>query len=124
MEKIKSLWIDDLRNPEKYLSSDELVGLVWKNEAWSARKYLFTEVLNEIEILYLDNFLGDKSITGEKILSKISFKVGREGYFENLKTVYLHTSEDSILEKCLDLYTEKLNAAGIELLKAPYIRKF
>lgn len=122
MEKLKSLWIDDMRNPEKHLNKEDLVGLVWKNEAWDARKYLFTDALNEIEILYLDNFLGDKSITGEKILSKVAFKVGREGYFEKLKKVYLHTSDDRILDKCLELYSERMNAAGVELFKAPYRR--
>ena len=120
MENLKSLWIDDLRDPKKFLDEKDLEGLVWKQEAWEARKYLFNEALNSIETLYLDNFLGDKSITGEKILSKLAFKVGREGYFEKLKTVYLHTSDDIILNKCIEAYGERMRIAGVKLLKAPY----
>lgn len=111
------LWIDDIRNPEHFLGEEGAEGVVWKNEAWSARKFLFMEVNQEVEILYLDNFLGDRSITGEKIISKLSYRIKD---FPKLKIVYLHSSDDNVVSRILENYKDRFNKAGVELVDAPY----
>lgn len=112
-----NLWIDDLRDPKGYLNEEELKNVIWKNEAWNARKTLFQDLKDEIEILYLDNFLGDKTITGEKILGMLSFKLKR---FPNLKVVNLHSSDHSVVKRLLDQYTEKFKEHNIVLKKSDY----
>jgi len=111
------LWIDDIRSPENFLSKEQVEGIVCKNEAWSARTFLFKEVNEDIEVLYLDNFLGDRQITGETMLSTLSFRVKT---FPKLKKIYLHSSDDRVVARCIEKYKEKLAEHGIELIDAEY----
>lgn len=112
-----NLWIDDLRDPKNYLNEEELKNVIWKNEAWSARKTLFHEMKSEIEVLYLDNFLGDRTITGEKILGMLSFKLKN---FPNLKVVNLHSSDHGVVERLLEQYADKFKKHNIILKKSDY----
>lgn len=111
------LWIDDQRTPAKYLGKEKAESIVCKNEAWSARNFLFKEVNNDVEVLYLDNFLGDRQITGETILSMLSFRIKN---FPKLKKIYLHSSDDRVVARCIKDYKEKFSENGIELIDAEY----
>lgn len=111
------LWIDDIRNPERFLGKEKAEGVVWKNEAWSARIYLFKEVNEDIETLYLDNFLGDHQITGESMLGTLAFRIKK---FPKLKQIYLHSSDDRVVARCIEKYKEKFAENDIELIDAPY----
>lgn len=111
------LWIDDVRNPERFLGKEKAEGVVWKKEAWSARNYLFKEVSEDIDTLYLDNFLGDRQITGESMLETLVFRLRK---FPKLKKIYLHSSDDRVVDRCIEKYKEKLAEHGIELIDAEY----
>lgn len=111
------LWIDDIRNPERFLGKEKAEGIVWKKEAWSARNYLFKEVNEDIDTLYLDNFLGDRQITGESMLETLAFRLRK---FPKLKKIYLHSSDDRVVDRCIEKYKEKLAEHGIELIDAEY----
>ena len=121
MEEIKCFWIDDLRDPKYSLDGERLEGVVWETDARRGRDRLMSEINNSVEVVYLDNFLGNRTITGEGILAKMSYKL-EKGIFPNLKKVYLHTSDNEVLKRCLSLYKERFERNGIELLEADYSR--
>jgi len=116
MEQVATeLWIDDLRDPSKILPnfSDKVV---WKKEAWEARNYLFRDAAPMLEVLYLDNNLGDADVSGEDLLSFVAFRLER---YPNLKQVYLHSSDDVAIERMLS-YKSHFDKANVALDVAPY----
>lgn len=126
---MKILWLDDLRDPRYFLGEEKSKGIVWEKNARIGRRILFAqETTNEIEVLHLDNFMGDRTITGETILDKISYKItcrsmenrNEHTYLKNLKTVYLHSSDEAVIQRCLDKHKEKLAQYGVSLEKATY----
>ena len=118
--KLKQLWIDDLRDPMRYLGPASK-DVMWKYEAWDARSYLFSdEVASVLEVLYLDNHLDDDDITGEDLLAMVAF---RTEMFPCLKTVYLHSSDDEAVARMLRNYGSLLEKENIQLVEAPYREK-
>lgn len=110
------VWVDDLRDPKRFIG-EHAEKVLWLKEARPAINYLLKEVSDQVEVLYLDHFLGDRTFTGESIVSKISYRLDN---FTKLKTIYLHSSDDAVVEKVLSRFKEKFENAGIELLEAPY----
>lgn len=118
--KLKQLWIDDLRDPMRYLGPASK-DVMWKCEAWDARGYLFSdEVASVLEVLYLDNHLDDDDITGEDLLAMVAF---RTEMFPCLKTVYLHSSDNDAVARMLRNYSSMLEEVNIQLVEAPYREK-
>lgn len=116
-DKLKQLWIDDLRDPMQYLGRASK-DVMWKFEAWDARDYLFNEdIASTLEILYLDNHLDDDDITGEDLLSMVAF---RANMFPCLKIIYLHSSDNEAVMRMLKNYSNMLKEANIQLVEAPY----
>jgi hypothetical protein len=111
---IKRLWIDDMRKAEHYL--DNVDGVVSESDARLARK-LVIENEDTVEIIYLDNFLGHPSITGEHIMGRINYRLDK---FKNLKKIYLHSSDDKVVARTLERHKESFKAHGIDVIDAPY----
>lgn len=111
---VKRLWIDDMRKAERYL--DNVDGVVSESDARLARK-LVIESEDTVEIIYLDNFLGHPSITGEHIMDRINYRIER---FKNLKTIYLHSSDDKVVARTIERHKESFKAHGIDVIDAPY----
>lgn len=112
---VSKLWIDDIRKAENFLGKDA-EGVVSMSEARSARKYLVDNA-ETIEVLYLDNFLGHQTITGENIMEKIRYRLQ---FFKKLKTIYLHSSDNSVVARILERHKEHFKEHGVDVVDAPY----
>lgn len=111
------VYIDDIRDPHKYLTAEQAEGIVWLKEAWAARNFLI-EHQAEIEVLHLDNWLGDDYITGKDIFFMVAGECmwgGREE-FANVKQIYLHSSDTDVVDELIEEYAEKLSKVGVELI--------
>lgn len=111
------IYIDDIRDPEKYLSPELADGIVWLKEAWEARNFLI-EHKAEIEVLHLDNWLGDDFITGKDIFFMVAGDClwGDREEFANVKQIYLHSSDTDVVDELMEEYAEPLLKVGIELI--------
>ena len=111
------VWIDDLRKAENFLDNPE--GVVSISEARLARKYV-VENAETIEVLYLAHFLGHQTITGEHMMEKIRYRLE---LFKNLKTIYLHSSDNKVVARTLERHQEHFKEHGINVIDAPYREK-
>ncbi|SOK59246.1 hypothetical protein [Yersinia phage fHe-Yen9-03] len=110
------VYIDDIRDPKKYLTPEQADGIVWIKEAWNARNFL-VEHESVIEVLHLDNYLDDEFITGTDIFFMVAGETiwGDRSEWANLKTIYLHSSDTDVIEKLMK-YKDELQTAGVELI--------
>ncbi|QOI71917.1 hypothetical protein pEaSNUABM50_00441 [Erwinia phage pEa_SNUABM_50] len=109
------VYVDDIRNPQNHLSSEQAADVVWIKEWWDARNFIFYNNL-EIEVIHLDNYLGDRTHTGADLLRMITYRF-RRGEFPKLKQIYLHSSDKDIVNKLYDTHIERCTEAGVELIK-------
>lgn len=109
------VYVDDIRKPENHLTPEQAEGIILKTEWWEARNFIFdnSEV---IEVIHLDNFLGDRNHTGADILRMVTYRLKR-GTFPNLKQIYLHSSDKDVVNKLYDAQIERCKEAGVELIK-------
>lgn len=111
------VYVDDLRDPKHYLSPELAEGIVWLKEAWEARNFL-VEHEAEIEVLHLDNYLDDDYITGKELFMMVAGETmwgGREEW-ANLKQIYLHSSDEDVIEELMENYAEPMRKAGVEVI--------
>lgn len=112
------VFIDDIRDPNNHLSTEDAEGIIWLKEWWEARNFVLNNSL-ELEVIHFDNFLGDpQHRTGADILSSVMYRLGRNK-FPKLKQIYLHSSDESVVHKLYEQYNERCLANGIELIKNP-----
>lgn len=109
------VYVDDIRNPENHLTSEQSDGIIWIKEWWAAKNFIFDNS-GEVEVIHLDNFLGDRKHTGADILSMVTHRLKR-GTFPNLKQIYLHSSDKDVVEKLYNSQIERCISAGVELIK-------
>ena len=109
------VYVDDIRNPENHLSTELAQGIHWKKEWWEAKNFIFNNS-EEIEAIHLDNFLGDRTHTGADILHMVVRHLKR-GIFPKLKQIYLHSSDEDVVNKLYDCHYERCKEAGVELIK-------
>lgn len=112
------VFVDDLRDPNLYLSKDIKNNVVWLKEAWKAKEFIFGEKSKEIEVLHLDNNLGDPDLDGEDLVSMIYFHIEM---FPKLKSVLLHSSDQDVISKILEAFKEPFSQNNIELEKYSFI---
>lgn len=99
------VWVSISKNPKRFLSVKELDGVIWKNEMWSGRNFLFSDISNEIESIYLDHEFDDCRANGETILQNISIGISDVKKFKNLKKIFLIDFDKRIArkyEKCFE----------------------
>lgn len=119
------VYVDDIRDPKNYLTPELAEGIVWLKEAWEARNFLVDNQA-EIEVLHLDNYLGDSHITGKDLFFMVAGETmwgGREEW-ANLKQIYLHSSDEDIVEELMENYAEPLLKAGVELINNSQERNY
>lgn len=109
------VYVDDIRNPVNHLSTEQAEGIVWIKEWWEAKNFIFDNC-EEIETIHLDNFLGDRTRTGADILRMVVYRLKR-GTFPKLKLIYLHSSDQDVVNKLYDSHCERCKEAGVELIK-------
>lgn len=109
------VYVDDIRNPEHHLTPEQAEGIVWKKEWWEAKNFIFDNA-SEIEVVHLDNFLGDRNHTGADILRMITHRLKRDA-FPKLKQIYLHSSDKEVIENLYNTQIERCTNAGVELIK-------
>ena len=109
------VYVDDIRNPENHLSTEQAEGIVWIKEWWEAKNFIFHNN-EEIEVLHFDNFLGDRTHTGADLLMMVTYRLKRNA-FPKLKQIYLHSSDKDVVEKLYNAQIERCTDAGVELIK-------
>lgn len=112
------IWIDDIRDPNNHLSTEDAENIIWAKEWWEAKNCVLQNSL-DIEVIHFDNFLGDpNNRTGSDILSMVMYRLSRNK-FPKLSKIYLHSSDESVVNNLFNVYNEKCNNYGIELIKNP-----
>lgn len=109
------IFVDDIRNPENHLSTEQCAGIVWLKEWWEAKNFIFQNAL-EIEVIHFDNFLGDRNHTGADLLRMVTYRL-RHNEFPKLKQIYLHSSDKDVVNSLYNSQIERCTAAGVELIK-------
>lgn len=113
----KKVWIDDQRAPQDFLSAAECEGVVWIKKIREAIRYI-KEHAEEIEVMYLDYYMDDPYLDGSEFVFEVLHS-RKEKSFVNLKTVYLHSSDETAIEEMME-YAEEIKAFGVDMLPAPY----
>jgi len=111
------VWIDDERAPQDFLSAAECEGIVWIKKIREAIRYI-KEHAEEIEVMYLDYYMDDLYLDGSELVFEV-LHGRKEGAFSNLKTVYLHSSDETAIDEMME-YAEEIKALGVDMLPAPY----
>ena len=109
------VYVDDIRNPENHLSTEQAEGIIWLKEWWEAKNFIFDNS-EEVEVIHLDNFLGDRRHTGADILRMVAYRLKR-GMFPKLKQIYLHSSDEEVVNKLYDSHFERCTSDRVELIK-------
>ena len=112
------VWIDDERNPKDYLSEKEAECVIWIKEIREALN-LFLKNSAEIEVLYLDYYMDSPVIFGSEF---VYYAMRGNKMFPNLKTIYLHSSDELAIDELMEL-APNLKNRGISLEVAPYRNK-
>lgn len=111
------VYIDDIRDPSKHLTEEQADGIVWIKDAWEARNFLHNNQ-EAITVLHLDNFLGDDYITGSDLLYQVvGGRIWDGDEFLNLKQIYLHSSDEDVIDELYNTLHDEFEAAGVELIK-------
>lgn len=112
-----SYWIDDRIDPQDRLKNEKLEKTIWLKEIIPALEIVEKNSEN-IEYLYLDYFMDHYYIYGNEFLFLIMY-MGKEK-FKNLKTIYLHSSDEGMVDDMLFKYEKDFENIGIKLTKANY----
>lgn len=106
-----------MRDPKEYLTPEQAEGIIWIKEAWEARNFLHDNQ-EAITVLHLDNYLDDVYITGTDLFYQvIGGRLWSGDEFLNLKQIYLHSSDENIVDELHHKTHEKLQEVGVELIK-------
>lgn len=115
------VYIDDIRDPQKYLTPEQAAGIIWIKEWWEARNFLFKNEA-QIEEIHFDNYLNDPdNHTGMEIFLMVLFerawgKGSDSEEFVNLKRIYLHSSDNDIITEAMETYADEIEKSGIEVI--------
>lgn len=107
------LYIDDLRDPVRYLTPEQAEGIVWIKDWCAAKKAIHdnAEILTEI---HFDHFMPPGNRTGSELFGKVLYNMKRNK-FPNLKKVYVHTSDTEQLANLM-LTKDAWAEYGVELI--------
>lgn len=112
-----NVYIDDIRDPKNYLSPELSEGIVWIKEWWEAKKFLI-EHAAEIEVIHFDHYMDEPMFTGADLFQMVVGDCiwGDKEEWVNLKQIYLHSSDEDIVEDLCSIYGAELKDAGVELI--------
>ncbi len=105
------LYIDDLRDPKEELGEGRAVGMVWIKEYWEAQRFLLE---NEAELteIHFDHYLAGTH-TGGELVMMVAYRRLMKVAFKKLTDIYLHSSDESIVEDIIEEVGERLAAVGV-----------
>lgn len=111
------VYIDDIRDPQKYLTPEQAEGIVWIKEWWEAKDFLI-EHAAEIEVIHFDNYMDEPMFTGTDLFMMVAGDCmwGDKEEWVNLKQIYLHTSDEDIILDLIYKYAADLHVAGVEVI--------
>lgn len=117
-EEKKSLvvFVDDIRDPRIHLGKERAVGVVWIKTFQEAADY-FHDHQAEITEIHLDEYLGDNpNDLGSELMGLIYCMVYYGNHLSLLKTIYLHSSDTSVIEDLIEEYQPRLSAFDITMV--------
>lgn len=111
------VYIDDIRDPQKYLTPELADGIVWLKEWWEAKRFLI-ENAAEIEVIHFDHYMDEPTLTGTDLFMMVAGDCmwGDKEHWPNVKTIYLHSSDEDTIEELLENYAEPMRKAGVEVI--------
>lgn len=84
------LWVDDLRDPEKFLQDKKyLEGVIWAKTYFTAVEFIKSHE-EHINVIHLDNDLGEEK-EGKHIFNLVETMLN-DGKFPNLLEIIVHSS--------------------------------
>lgn len=105
---MKTLWVDDIRNPYEYAGFN--YNVLWAttfHEAMNALNH------NDFEEIYLDNDLGDPNdYQGKDVLYRIE-EILYFGGLKNLKRIFIHSSNTPAVNSMLSCKNNMLENYSI-----------
>lgn len=107
------VFIDDLRDPVRFLGKERGEGMTWVKEWWEA-KNLLVGASEDITEIHFDHYLGGKRTAGQ-LFEMVAYRITRRRKWLNLKDIYLHSSDTSIVENYIDNWSERLAEVGVTL---------
>lgn len=107
------VYIDDVRDPKKYLTPELSDGIVWLKEWYEAKNFVLKNA-EHIEVLHFDHFMPPARKTGSDIFHLVRLKAKR-GKFPALKTIYVHSSDLGVITDLMQ-FKDSLAEIGIELI--------
>lgn len=107
------LFIDDERDPMKYLGPERGHGVVWVKEWWEAKNILKGNQ-TELTEIHFDHYLGGRHTAGE-LFEHVAYRLTSGSSYQKLKDIYLHSSDLAIVERYIERWSEKLAAVGVTL---------
>lgn len=113
------VFIDDIRNPVNHLTPEQSENIVWLKEWWQSKKYLIDNS-QEIEVVHFDNYMDEPDLTGKDLFFMVAGDCmwgDKAADWPNLKQIYLHSSDESLVDELIEECFEKLKAVGVELIK-------
>lgn len=110
-----NVYIDDLRDPAKYLSPELAKDIVWIKKWWDAKVFLHDNQ-DKIEVIHFDHYMDVRDHTGGDLLEMVYFYKTRGDEFPLLKTVYLHSSDKAVVKRLIERFKDKFIKYGVEMI--------
>jgi len=110
---ITHLYIDDLRDPVRYLGEDRGSKMTW-TKTWREANRLLKQHEASLEEIHFDHYLEGPDHTGGELFLMVMYRLGRK--YPNLKRCYLHSSDSSIVDELIEDCREKATEYGVELI--------
>lgn len=110
------VYIDDIRDPARYLNAEQAEGIVWIKEWWEAKRFLIENAAT-LEVIHFDHYMDEPTLTGKDLFFMVAGDCmwGDKEEWKNLKQIYLHSSDSDMVEEMIKEYQEVLANAGVEL---------
>lgn len=108
------LYIDDIRDPTKYLTAEQAEGIVWVKTWWDARNFLRDNEA-ELEVIHFDHYMDEPQHTGGDLFQMMAYRLSSGEEYRRVKQIYLHSSDSTIVEKLME-WKDRLAEHGVELI--------
>ena len=110
---ITHLYIDDLRDPVRYLGEGRGSKMTWA-KTWREANRLLKEHEASLEEIHFDHYLDTRDHTGGDLFQTVMYRLGRK--YPSLKRCYLHSSDSCIVDELIEGWREKATEHGVELI--------
>lgn len=110
---ITHLYIDDLRDPVRYLGEERGSQMTWA-KTWREANRILKRHEASLEEIHFDHYLDTPNHTGGELFQMTMYRLGRK--YPNLKRCYLHSSDSCIVDELIEDWREKATEHGVELI--------